>query len=505
MFNDLMSGFVTTVDPVTLLWVFVGVFIGTFIGALPGLGPTATIALLLPLTYTMDPVQAVVMLAGIYYGSMYGGSIASILLRIPGDAATVVTAFDGYPLAKSGRAGPALGMQAIASFAGGTIAVVGLTFFAPLMVKVSSAFGPPEYFALAALGLCLVTYLGSGSTWKALAMAALGLWLASIGTDPIEGTQRFSFGFVWLYDGLGLVAVAMGLFGVAELLQNIEATAPVVKVKTKLKDLIPTKADFKQSYGAMARGSVLGFFIGVLPGGGGVLSSMASYAAEKRISKTPERFGKGAMEGIAGPEAANNASSTAAFIPLLTLGIPPNVVLALIYGALLIQGITPSPSLVSEHPEVFWGVIASIYIGNVMLLILNLPLVGIFVRILKIRPGILSGVALLIVLAGAYSVNNDFVDMVIVIVFGLIGWLMKKTGFDPGPLVLAFVLGPILEQAFRQSMLLSHGSAGIFLSRPISGTLIVVIMLMILLSVLVPLLKRRSAWKKLSREDQQKL
>ncbi|MDN6460668.1 MAG: tripartite tricarboxylate transporter permease [Corynebacterium flavescens] len=336
-------------------------------------------------------------------------------------------------------------------------------------------------------------------------MAALGLWLASIGTDPIEGTQRFSFGFVWLYDGLGLVAVAMGLFGVAELLQNIEATAPVVKVKTKLKDLIPTKADFKQSYGAMARGSVLGFFIGVLPGGGGVLSSMASYAAEKRISKTPERFGKGAMEGIAGPEAANNASSTAAFIPLLTLGIPPNVVLALIYGALLIQGITPSPSLVSEHPEVFWGVIASIYIGNVMLLILNLPLVGIFVRILKIRPGILSGVALLIVLAGAYSVNNDFVDMVIVIVFGLIGWLMKKTGFDPGPLVLAFVLGPILEQAFRQSMLLSHGSAGIFLSRPISGTLIVVIMLMILLSVLVPLLKRRSAWKKLSREDQQKL
>lgn len=469
----------------TLLYVFVGVFIGTFIGVLPGLGPTATIALLLPLTYTMDATQAIIMLAGIYYGSMYGGSITSILLRLPGEAATVVTSFDGYAMTKVGRAGPALGMQAIASFVGGTAAVVGLTLLAPLMVKVSSSFGPPEYVALAVIGLTLVTYLGTGRLWKAVAMAALGLWLSTLGTDPITGTQRFTFGSISLFDGLDFVAVAMGLFGVGELLHSIEQSETGQRVKTKIKGIWPTRDDFRDSAAPIARGSVLGFFIGVLPGGGGVVSSMASYVMEKRVSKTPERFGKGAIEGVAGPEAANNASSTAAFIPLLTLGLPPNVVLALIYGALLIQGVTPSPQLIAEHPEIFWGVIASMYVGNVMLLILNLPLVGLFVNLMRVKPGILAAFALLITLAGVYSINNDWTDMVVLLVFGVIGWLMKKTSFEPGPLVLAFVLGPILEQAFRQSLLLSGGDLSIFVTRPVSGLMLGVLALVVVASAVL--------------------
>lgn len=491
MLNELMQGLLLTLQPMTLLYVFLGVFIGTFVGVLPGLGPTATIALLLPLTYTMEPTQAVIMLAGIYYGSMYGGSITSILLRIPGEAATVVTSFDGYAMTKAGRAGPALGMQAIASFLGGTAAVVGLTVMAPLMVKVSSSFGPPEYVALAVIGLTLVTYLGNGRLWKAIAMAALGLWLATLGTDPISGSQRFTFGTVSLFDGLDFVAVAMGLFGVGELLHNIEHSETGQKVKASIKGIWPTKDDFRKSAGPIARGSILGFFIGVLPGGGGVVSSMASYVTEKQVSKTPEKFGRGAIEGVAGPEAANNASSTAAFIPLLTLGLPPNVVLALIYGALLIQGITPSPQLISEHPEVFWGVIASMYVGNIMLIILNIPLVGIFVNIMRIKPGILTAFALLITLAGVYSINNDWTDMVVLLVFGVIGWLMKKASFEPGPLVLAFVLGPILEQSFRQSMLLADGNAAVFFQRPISGTMLALLAVAIFASTVAKVVSRQ--------------
>lgn len=465
LFNQLLATF----EPLTLLYVFIGVFIGTFIGVLPGLGPTATIALLLPITYTMEPTQAIVMLAGIYYGSMYGGSIPSILLRLPGEAATVVTSFDGYAMTKKGRAGPALGITAIGSFIGGTVSIPGLTVLAPVMVKVSSSFGPPEYVALATIGLTLVTYLGTGSTWKALAMAALGLWLASVGTDPITGTQRFTFGQVKLFGGLDFVAIAMGLFGVGELLHSIEQSEAGQKVMTSIKGIWPTKNDFRQSAIPILRGSILGFFIGVLPGGGGVVSSMASYVMEKRIAKDPSRFGKGAIEGVAGPETANNASSTAAFIPLLTLGLPPNVVLALIYGALLIQGITPSPQLISGHPEVFWGVVASMYVGNIMLLILNIPLVGIFVQLIRLKPGMLAAIALLITLAGVYSINNEWTDMVVLLVFGVLGWVMKKTSFEPGPLVLAFVLGPVLEQSFRQSMLLSGGDPSIFVTRPIAG------------------------------------
>ena len=485
------QGFAVALDPVNLLYVFVGVLIGTVIGVLPGLGPTATIALLLPLTYTIEPATAVILLAGIYYGSMYGGTITSVLLRLPGEAASVVTTFDGYQMARHGRAGPALGIAAVGSFIGGVTAVVGLILLAPPLADLAVTFGPPEYVALTLLGILMVTYLGTGSPLKSLSMAALGLLLATVGQDPITGTARYTFGQVSLFDGVDFVAVAMGLFGVGEILHSLERTEKVQAVTKKITNIWPTRKDFRDSAGAIGRGSVLGFVIGVLPGGGGVISSLASYALEKRRAKDPSRFGKGAIEGVAGPETANNASSTSAFIPLLTLGIPANVVLALIFGALLVQGITPGPQLISEEPEIFWGVIASMVIGNLMLLALNIPLVGVFVQLLRVRAGILAAFALVITMAGVFSVNNDVFDMWVVLVFGVIGWLMKKTGFEPGPLVLAFVLGEIMERAFRQSMLLSGGSFDIFVTRPLSGGLLALMALVVVLSVVAA--RRRRA------------
>jgi putative tricarboxylic transport membrane protein len=333
------------------------------------------------------------------------------------------------------------------------------------------------------LGILLVTYLGTGSAVKSLSMAALGLLLATVGQDPIAGTTRFTFGQVSLFDGLDFVAVAMGLFGVGEILHSLERTDKVQAVTQKIRNIWPSRTDLRDSAGAIGRGSLLGFLIGVLPGGGGVVSSLASYALEKRRAKDPSRFGRGAIEGVAGPETANNASSTSAFIPLLTLGIPANVVLALIFGALLVQGVTPGPQLIDQHPEIFWGVIASMFVGNLMLLALNIPLVGVFVQILRVRAGILAAFALLVTMAGVFSINNDATDMWVVLAFGLLGWLMKKTGFEPGPLVLAFVLGPILERAFRQSMLISGGSLGVFVTRPISGGLLAATALIVVISI----------------------
>ena len=491
LLDGIAEGFAVAVDPVNLVYVFLGVLIGTVIGVLPGLGPTATIALLLPLTYEIEPATAVIMLAGIYYGSMYGGTITSVLLRLPGEAASVVTTFDGYEMAKQGRAGPALGIAAVGSFIGGTLSVVGLMLLAAPLASVAVSFGPPEYVAITALGILLVTYLGTGSTVKSLSMAAVGLLLATVGQDPITGTTRFTFGEVSLFDGLDFVAVAMGLFGVGEILHSLERSGKLELVTSKIQHIWPTRKDFRDSSGAIARGSVLGFFIGVLPGGGGVISSLASYAVEKRWAKEPGRFGNGAIEGVAGPESANNASSTSAFIPLLTLGIPSNVVLALIFGALLVQGVTPGPQLINERPDVFWGVIASMFIGNVMLLALNIPLVGFFVQILRVRAGILAAFALLLTMAGVFSVNNDPFDMWVVLAFGVVGWLMKKTGFEPGPLILAFVLGPILERSFRQSMLLSGGSLDIFVTRPISGGVFVAMGLLIVMAVVTARRRRR--------------
>jgi putative tricarboxylic transport membrane protein len=478
------SGFSVALDPTNLFYVFIGVLIGTVVGVLPGLGPTATIALLLPITYTIEPTSAIIMLAGIYYGSMYGGTITAVLLRLPGEAASVVTAIDGYQMARQGRAGPALGIAAFASFIGGTVSVIGLTLLALPIATFAVRFGPPEMVALVTLGLLMVTYLGTGSPIKALSMAAVGLLLSTIGQDPLTGTTRYTFGQVELFDGLNFVAVAMGLFGVGEILYNLEQTDRVQGFTSKVKNILPTRKDFRDSSGAIGRGAGLGFIIGVLPGGGGVVSSLASYATEKKRAKDPSRFGKGAIQGVAGPETANNASSTSAFIPLLTLGIPSNVVLALLFGALLIQGITPGPQLIEQRPDVFWGVIASMYIGNIFLLMLNVPLVGVFVQLLRVRIGILAAFALLTVMAGVFSINNDVFDMWIVLLFGIIGWFMKKTGFEPGPLVLAFVLGPILERAFRQSMVLSEGSFAIFVTRPISGTIFALIALLLVIGII---------------------
>ncbi|MDT0277408.1 tripartite tricarboxylate transporter permease [Blastococcus goldschmidtiae] len=489
--DGLGEGFSVALDPTNILYVFLGVLIGTVIGVLPGLGPTATIALLLPITYELEATSSVILLAGIYYGSMYGGTITSVLLRLPGEAASVVTVFDGHQMAMQGRAGPALGIAAVGSFIGGTLSVFGLILLAPPLADLAVQFGDPEYVALTAFGILLVTYLGTKHPVKALSMAALGLFLATIGRDLVTGTSRFTFDQIELFDGLDFVAVAMGLFGVGEILYNLEKTEKAEQIKSKVKNIWPTRRDFKDSSGAIARGSVLGFFLGVLPGGGGVISSLASYGMEKRRAKDPSRFGKGAIEGVAGPETANNASSTSAFVPLLTLGIPPNVVLALIYGALLIQGITPGPQLIDNNPEIFWGVIASMFIGNLMLLALNIPLVGFFVQLLRVRAGILAAFALLITMAGVFSVNNDVFDMWVVLVFGIIGWLMKKTGFEPGPLVLAFVLGGILEESFRRSMLLSGGEFSIFFTRPMSGTLFAAMALVILYSSVMGIRRRR--------------
>lgn len=497
--SGLAEGFSVALTPANLLAVLAGVVVGTIIGVLPGLGPTATIALLLPITYELDPATAVIMLAGIYYGSMYGGTITSVLLSLPGEAASVVTTFDGYQMARQGRAGPALGIAAVGSFIGGIAAVVGLVLIAPPLAAVAVQFGPAEYVALTCFGILLVTYLGSGSPIKAASMAALGLLLGTIGQDPVVGAPRFVFGQTELFDGLDFVAIAMGLFGIGEILYNLEHSEAGQALKTKVGRIWPSARDFRQSSGAIARGSVIGFFIGVLPGGGGVISSLFSYAVEKRRAKDPSRFGHGAIEGVAGPETANNASSTSAFVPLLTLGIPSNVVLALIYGALLISGVTPGPGLIDERPDVFWGVIASMFVGNLMLLILNVPMVGVFVQLLRIRVGVLSSFAVVVTMIGVFSVNNSVFDMWVVVGFGILGWLMKKTGFEPGPLVLAFVLGAILEQSFRQSLLISGGDVTVFVTRPISGTIFGLMGLMILTSMWTAG-RRRQALERLKAE-----
>ncbi|MFC4003708.1 tripartite tricarboxylate transporter permease [Prauserella oleivorans] len=470
--NALLEGFSVALSPINLVWVLVGVVVGTVIGVLPGLGSTATIALLLPITYNMEPESAIIMLAGIYYGSMYGGTITSVLLRLPGEAASVVTALDGYEMAKRGQAGPALGISAVGSFVGGVVSVIGLFFLAPVCASFAVKFGPPEFAVLAAAGLLLACYLGNTSLLRSLISASLGLLLATVGRDPISGTGRFTFGDVNLGGGLDLVAVAMGLFGLGELIFNVTEKYKGRILTTKIGRVLPTRDQLRRSRGPIARGSVLGFILGVLPGGGGVVSSMASYATEKRLSRNREEFGKGAVEGVAGPETANNASSTSAFVPLLTLGIPSNVVMAVIYGALLLQGITPGPSLVNDHPGVFWGVIASMVVGNLILLVLNLPMVSVFVKLLRVRAGMLASFALVVTCIGAYSISNSIFDMYVLLAFGLLGYIMRLVGLEPAPLVLAFVLSPILEGAVRQSLLISGGSPDIFVTRPIAGTMV---------------------------------
>jgi len=466
-FSLLGHGFSVALTPTNLLYVFLGVLIGTVIGLLPGLGPTATIAVLLPFTYQVEPVTAIIMLAGIYYGSMYGGTITSVLLSLPGEAASVVTTFDGYQMAKQGRAGPALGIAAIGSFIGGTLAILMITLLAVPIARVALKVGPPEYTLLTFFGILLVAFLGTTSFPRSALMACVGLLLAVVGQDAITGTPRLTMGNLELLDGFDIVIIAMGVFGVGELLNTILSNDEASGALPKVGNVYPNRQDLRDSRGPIARGSVVGSIIGCIPGGSGLLSSLASYGLEKRVAKDPSRFGKGAIEGVAGPETANNAASQTSFVPLLTLGLPTNAVLALMLGALMVHGVTPGPTLIEDHPDIFWGVIASMYIGNVILLVLNLPLVGVFVMILRVRARVLASLTMVVVMLGVYTIQYSVFDMWLVLAFGLLGFWLKRAGFDPAPLVLAFILGDLMESAFRRSLLISNGSLSIFVQSPV--------------------------------------
>lgn len=475
--SPILDGFGVVLEPTNLLYCLIGVIIGMLIGMLPGLGPGATIAILLPITYGIGPVSAIIMLAGIFYGAQYGGTITSVLLRLPGEASSVVTVFDGFALAKQGKAGTALGIAAIGSFIGGTVSIIGLTLVAPVVAGFALDFGPPEYAALGILGVLLISSIGNGNKLKAIIAACIGLLIATVGRDTFTGAERFTFGSLNLAEGIDFIPIAMGLFGLSEILYNLEERHNKVHSPAKVGNVWPSRKDLGQAKGAIGRGSLIGFVLGVLPGGGAVLSSLAAYALEKRRAKQPERFGRGAVEGVAAPETANNAAATSSFIPLLTLGIPANATMALMFGALLIQGIQPGPQLVTEHPDVFWGVVNSMYIGNILLLIMSIPMVGVFVRILRVRPAIMAPITVLITLLGAYTVRNQVYDIFLVIVFGVLGYLMKKFGFEPGPLVLAFVLGSMIESSARQGLLIFGGDPTGFFTRPISGTVFALVVI----------------------------
>lgn len=491
--GPVLDGFAVVFQWQNLLVCLVGVTIGMLIGVLPGLGPGATIAMLLPITYAMEPASAVIMLAGIFYGAQYGGTITSVLLNLPGEASAVVTAIDGYQMARKGRAGAALGIAAIGSFIGGTIGILGLTLLAPVVANFALRFGPPEYTVLAIAGLVLVSSLGSGSTVRSLVAASVGLLIAIIGRDPILGVPRFTFGSPDLADGIDIVIVAMGVFGLGEILYNLEHLRDKSQPSALVGRALPSREDLNRSKFAILRGSVIGFFLGLLPGGGATMSSVVAYSVEKKSSKHPEEFGHGAIEGVAAPETANNTGATASFIPLLTLGIPANGVMAIMAGALLLQGITPGPLMISQHPDVFWGVVDSMYIGNLFLLILSIPLIGLFIRILKVRASILSGLTVLITIIGVYTVRSSVFDMYAVVAFGIIGYLMKKHGYQPGPLVLAFVLGGVLESSFRQSLLIFGGDLTGFVGRPVSGTLLVLVVAVLVVGPLLRRIRRPSA------------
>lgn len=468
IYSNLLSGFQIVLQPANFLYCFIGVFIGTLIGVLPGIGPTGAMALLLPTTFGLSPVSSIIMLAGIFYGAQYGGSTTSILVNIPGEASSIVTCLDGYQMAKQGRAGPALGIAAFGSLIGGTFSVIALMVLALPLAEMATAFGPPEYFSLICLSMVLSVYLARGSLTHAMMMMIVGLILSTVGMDPISGKPRFTFGCGTLIDGIGLVPVAMGLFGVSEVLMNLEESSERMILKARIRNLLPNLEDWKRSIGPIIRGTILGFPLGVLPGGGAIVASFVSYSMEKRISKNPERFGKGAIEGVAGPETANNAAAGGSFVTLLALGIPPNVVMAILLGALMIHGVTPGPLIIKQHPQVFWGVIASMYLGNIMLLLLNLPLISLWVKLLKVPYRILMPLILLFCVIGSYSLNNNVIEVVIMIIFGIAGYVLRKFDFEGAPLMVAFILGPIWETSWRQSLIISDGRMSIFLEKPLS-------------------------------------
>src|SRR5215210_4460201 len=487
------QGFAVALQPINLLYCFIGVFIGTLVGVLPGIGPISAMSLLLPITLSGTPESGIIMMAGIYYGSMYGGSTTSILVNIPGEAASVVTCIDGHQMAKQGRAGPALGISALGSFIAGTFSLVALMLVAPSLASVAIAFGPAEYFSLMVLGLVVLTFLTQGSMAKALLMACIGIVLGLVGLDSITAMPRLTFGRMELIDGIGLVPVVMGLFGIAEVLINTEQIIKRDIINAKITQLLPNKADWKASAGPVGRGTLLGFFLGILPGGGAVVASFASYALEKHLSKTPERFGNGAIEGVAGPESANNAAAGGAFIPLMTLGIPPNVVMALLLGAFVIHGLQPGPLMMSQNPALFWAIVVSMYIGNVMLLVLNLPLVGMWAQLLRLPYNVLFPLIVLFSIVGVYCSGNNVFDVYVMIAFGILGYLMRKAGYEPAPLVLAFVLGPMLENNLRKALILSQGELTTFLTRPISAACLLFAAVLLVFPLLPSLRRKREA------------
>jgi len=489
--NFIFLGFKVGLQPVNLFYCFIGVLLGTLIGVLPGIGPVATISILLPITVKISPVSAIIMLAGIYYGAQYGGSTTSILVNIPGEASSVVTCLDGYQMARRGRAGPALGIAAIGSFIAGTLSLLGLTFLAYPFTNMALKFGPPEYFSLMVFALIILSYLAHGSMIKALIMAMFGLILSYVGMDIVTGRMRFTFNILDLSDGFGLVPLVMGLFGISEVLINIEQTLSREVFKTKIKNLLPTLKDWTTAKWAILRGTIIGFFLGILPGAGPVISSFVSYTVEKRVSKTPEKFGTGMIEGVAGPESANNASAQGAFIPLFTLGIPPNVTTAILLGALIIYGLQPGPLLIQDHPDFFWGVIVSMYIGNGMLLLLNLPMIPLWVQVLRVPYPILFPLILLFCLIGSYSLSNSTFDVFVMIFFGIVGYLMRKFNYEGAPLVMAFVLGPLLEQNLRRSLIISGGSFSIFMTRPISAITLIIAFLLLLSTFITNMRKKK--------------
>ncbi|MCL4515852.1 MAG: tripartite tricarboxylate transporter permease [Firmicutes bacterium] len=470
--QNLMMGFAHAMTPINLLYALAGAFVGTIVGVLPGIGPLGSMAILLSFTLSLDATTAMIFFAGIYYGAMYGGSTTSILLNIPGEAASVVTCIDGYKMAQKGRAGAALTIAAVGSFVAGTLSIVGLMFAASALADAALKFGPPEFFAIGLAGLVMLVRLSGGSPLKNIIMVLLGLAVGTVGTDHLTGLGRFTFGIRELGQGVEFLPVAMGLFGIAEVMINAAQKDEIAEViKVKLRDLLPKVQEWKRSIAPMFRGSALGFFIGLLPGPSPVISTFVSYLTERKLSKHPEEFGEGAIEGVAGPEAANNAAVGGAYVPLMALGVPFTPAMAVVVGALMLHGVTPGPTMMMERPELFWGVIASMYIGNLMLLVLNLPMVQLFVNILKIPRQLLLPLIVLLCLVGVYSVNSSYVDLTVLGIFGFVGFLLRGKGFEPAPLVLALVIGPMMETALRESLMISQGHIGDLVFRPIAGTL----------------------------------
>jgi putative tricarboxylic transport membrane protein len=492
--HSLLLGFSVAFEPHNAWYAFLGCLVGTLVGVLPGIGPLAGISILLPVTFGLNATQAIIMLAGIYYGSQYGGSTTSILMRIPGEASSVMTCIDGYAMAQKGRAGAALCIAAVGSWIGGTFGVLVLTLVAPPLATLAIKFGPPEYTALLVLGLIFLAYMSSTSLVRTLLMASLGLMLGMIGIDNMTGDFRYSFNLAELGDGIGIVPVAVGLFGLGEILSTPSADAVKNVMAPKLRELLPTRQEWREAAMPIARGTLLGFIIGIIPGSAHIISSFLSYALEKRLSKHPEQFGKGAVAGVAGPETANNAASTGAFVPLLALGIPTSPITAVLIGALMIHGVSVGPMLVNEHPDVFWGFVASMYVGNLMLLALNLPLVSLFVTVLRIPYAYLYPMIIMFCIIGVYETNNSIVDVWIMLIMGVLGYALRKFEFDPAPLVLGLVIAPILEQSLRQSLIMSNGDYLIFLSRPISLGLFAVSTLLLTLAAISFVLKRRD-WR----------